>query len=35
MLIVLGSILAGVLLYDHFVEKQVDPRDQRKRTRQQ
>ena len=25
MLIVLGSILAGVLLYDHFVEKQVDP----------
>ena len=25
MLIVLGSILAGVLLFDHFVEKQVDP----------
>ncbi len=25
MLFVLGSILAGVLLYDHFVEKQVDP----------
>ena len=25
MLIVLGSILAGVLLCDHFVEKQVDP----------
>ena len=25
MLFVLGSILAGVLLYDHFVQKQVDP----------